>query len=1271
MYSMAVTRLKIWPLMLALVSIVASACSTASDTETRAIPTATTESVPTPSFESPVATQQMSGNAPMTVQFSIHDAPGIVSAEWDFGDGTTSTDLTPEHIFITPGNYEVQLTATGLAGESVAVTYNIEVSPDPELVAAQTIVPLPTPTREPSPTAVTAPTPVPTTISTPTLPPTSTTTPTANPTPTPVASETDTLKVLSASDTLTVDEVNANTVAFRGHSYLFVDGASGWEDANAFAVSLGGYLVTINDSDENAFIADLIEKLDRGGFQIGLSDQVDEGQFVWANDDPVTYTNWNPGEPNDSGAGEDYVLVGSRFGAMWNDWVGFLDKFIVEFESPPASSTLMKWDFTAGTLGWRGNSDITNLRSTDKGLEFESIRTDPHLVSSPLYGMNEDLIVSIRVKSSSTGGAKLYYGLAHSEATSATFQLLHDGQWHEISLRIPGIENGGTLRFDPSTGPGTLTIEWMEVSAASRRVVPATPAAKLTPTPAPTAAGPSFVDRSTELLPNIHNHARGATVGDVDGDGDLDILVATSPGEAPLYDSHLDFVLNINNGDGAFTDEARLRLPEGAFNSVVASGSTFLDVDGDGDLDVYVTHGDTSGKFSTNHENFRNLLWINNGSGVFVDESDFRLPRLLHSTVDSTSADVDGDGDADLLVGNANYIGTGEQNILLLNNGSGVFTNATAARLPVANDITVNVALADIDGDDDFDAIVNNTSLSVGTRVWINDGTGVFSDETDDRLLALSSTADLEVSDVTGDGALDILISSNGSSPRLFINSGIGVFTEETSERIPLIFPNSYGIDAADIDGDGDSDLFVSAGDELNYLLINDGKGFFSDATDVAMLVSVPSGVSVTFADCDGDGDPDIYLPIMWERQDILLENRSRQLALVTHPGNSPAALDPNQAVGVIAAGIGHYCAVTVNTGLMCWGDSSEGQLGIGARSARSVPVDVVGLQDGLAAVSAGYRFTCAVMIDGGARCWGMNDSGQLGDGTTTLRTTPVDVTEIPGGVATISAGNNHACAVTTGGGVKCWGENDYGQLGNGTTVNSVTPVDVTGLASGVSSVSAGSKHTCAVMIEGGARCWGDNAVGQLGDGTNLDRTTPVTVVDLPGGIFAVSAGNHTCAVTMVGGVKCWGGGITDQLQNPVLTLGDGTTTMSNTPLDVTGLNEPVFDVSVGSAHSCALTVTRKLHCWGRGRSGQLGDYKRTDSPEPVDVYAPSSSFVAVSSGTQVTCAVTTKGEAMCWGRSFEGSLGTGDSRFSPAIPTDVIDLGPIATSRPILPLDS
>lgn len=198
-----------------------------------------------------------------------------------------------------------------------------------------------------------------------------------------------------------------------------------------------------------------------------------------------------------------------------------------------------------------------------------------------------------------------------------------------------------------------------------------------------------------------------------------------------------------------------------------------------------------------------------------------------------------------------------------------------------------------------------------------------------------------------------------------------------------------------------------------------------------------------------------------------------------------------------ISASEDHTCGVTTAGAAKCWGWNPDGRLGGNPGYSWPVPVEVSGLTNGILAITTGAQGTCALTSAGGVKCWGSNWSGSAGDGTNTERDVPVDVIGLGNGVAAITTGSYHGCALTAVGGVKCWGYNRYGQLGNGTTFDQYKPVDVMGLTSDVTSISAGEYHACAVTAAGGVKCWGANSYGQLGDGTTTQRTAPVNVSGL------------------------------------------------------------------------------------------------------------------------------------------------------------------------------
>jgi len=339
--------------------------------------------------------------------------------------------------------------------------------------------------------------------------------------------------------------------------------------------------------------------------------------------------------------------------------------------------------------------------------------------------------------------------------------------------------------------------------------------------------------------------------------------------------------------------------------------------------------------------------------------------------------------------------------------------------------------------------------------------------------------------------------------------------------------------------------------------------------------------------------------------------------------------------VDKVSSGYGHSCALLSTNALKCWGWNSDGQLGDGTTQDHIAPALVVGFSEGLVDVSAGGFHTCALEETGVMKCWGENSSGQLGDGTLISRSTPDEVFGLGGAVSMLSAGYAHSCAVDTSGALKCWGNNQYGQLGDGTIISKNIPIEVIGLSSGVAGVSAGMNHTCAVLNNGGIKCWGSNQYGQLGDGTTTDRTIPGDVNGLTSGAAMVSAGGlHTCAVLSNGGVKCWG-------YNHHGQLGNQTTVDRSSPVTVVGLSG-FAQVSAGGYHSCAVSSTGIEKCWGGNYSGQLGDGTNTNRSTPVDVSGLNSGVSIISAGYEHSCAVLPSGEVRCWGGDAYGQLGDG-----------------------------
>ncbi|NIL44150.1 cell wall anchor protein [Salinispora arenicola] len=361
-------------------------------------------------------------------------------------------------------------------------------------------------------------------------------------------------------------------------------------------------------------------------------------------------------------------------------------------------------------------------------------------------------------------------------------------------------------------------------------------------------------------------------------------------------------------------------------------------------------------------------------------------------------------------------------------------------------------------------------------------------------------------------------------------------------------------------------------------------------------------------------------------------------------------------SMSLAAAENGPSAAIRASDTYFAWGDNSDGQLGNGTITGSSTPVDVY-LPAGttITAVTAGGLHSLALTSTGAVLAWGRNFSGQLGNGDTTNRSTPVDV-DLPAGttITAIAAGAFHSLALTSAGTVLAWGENLHGQLGNGGTTNMSTPVGVS-LPAGVTitAVAAGAFHSLAVTSTGAVLAWGDNSNGQLGNGTTTGSSTPVDV-DLPAGttITAVAAGvagaAHSLALTSTGAALAWGNNADGQ-------LGNGDTTNRSTPVDVDlPAGVTIAAVAAGGLHSLALTAAGAVVAWGRNVSGQLGNGTTTGSSTPVDVDLPTGATItAIAAGFDFGLALTAAGAVVAWGRNASGQLGDGTTT-NRSTPVDV-----------------
>jgi alpha-tubulin suppressor-like RCC1 family protein len=423
--------------------------------------------------------------------------------------------------------------------------------------------------------------------------------------------------------------------------------------------------------------------------------------------------------------------------------------------------------------------------------------------------------------------------------------------------------------------------------------------------------------------------------------------------------------------------------------------------------------------------------------------------------------------------------------------------------------------------------------------------------------------------------------------------------------------------------------------------------------------------------------------------------------------GTTAEALSPAQVGSATtwrsaAGGRAHTCAARTDNTLWCWGDNAFGTLGLGDLVERLNPVQVtsgtpwstqaqgsVGEQtcttrsDGTlwcwgdvgamnvtpvqldaattwSVPAAGGEFGCGIRTDGSLWCWGRNGSGRLGVGDTGHRVVPTRV-----GVATtwssVTAGMAHACGLRTDGTLWCWGENGAGQLGVGGGASSQNaPVQVTAPAStGWTSVTAGTRFTCATRTGGALYCWGENNIGQLGINSTINQNAPAQVgVPSATGWSSVRAGwQHACALRSAT-LYCWGDGGNGR-------LGLGTAANHSTPQQVPGTTWS--QLSLGADHTCAIKSDGTLWCWGTGGEGRLGNGSTVEASSPTQV-GSATTWRTVTGGRMHTCGTQTGPTVWCWGNNEYGQLGLGDTTARltptqiPGVPGRPITSGPASS---------
>ena len=449
------------------------------------------------------------------------------------------------------------------------------------------------------------------------------------------------------------------------------------------------------------------------------------------------------------------------------------------------------------------------------------------------------------------------------------------------------------------------------------------------------------------------------------------------------------------------------------------------------------------------------------------------------------------------------------------------------------------------------------------------------------------------------------------------------------------------------------------------------------------------------------------------------LESSGNAFRFDTFGSSVPVGVTDISNATAITAGRGYSCALHQTGSISCWGNDDYGQLGDGTNNYSSVPVKVQGIDDA-AAISAGAWSSCALHNDGNISCWGDNGEGQLGNGTGGTfhdhSPVPVKVMGIDDATAitTGSFVDSHSCALHQTGTISCWGNNNYGQLGNGTGGNegdmSLVPVEVQGIDDATAitalaqscalhqngtiscwgnnlttppdfltippdfneepttvpvkvvniddatAISTGWGHSCALHQNGTISCWGDNTFGQLGDGTGNDlaeySSVPVKVVNIDDATAISTDWTHSCALHQNGTISCWGNNEDGQ-------LGDGTGgnegDYSSVPVKVVNIDDATA-ISTDWGHSCALHQNGTISCWGRNLTAQLDDNEEPTSSVPVKVQGIEEA-TAITAGSGYSCALHQTGNISCWGSNYRGALGDG-TYISSFVPRFVVGFG-------------
>ncbi|MGY8699390.1 MAG: RCC1 domain-containing protein, partial [Candidatus Poseidoniales archaeon] len=421
------------------------------------------------------------------------------------------------------------------------------------------------------------------------------------------------------------------------------------------------------------------------------------------------------------------------------------------------------------------------------------------------------------------------------------------------------------------------------------------------------------------------------------------------------------------------------------------------------------------------------------------------------------------------------------------------------------------------------------------------------------------------------------------------------------------------------------------------------GNGGTSNQNSPTLTSSLGAGRTAALSERDLDGDG--VLNIFDSTPYPATTNPSNPLPQRNVPGFQEGSIYTNST---LSSGGAHTCAILDNGAVSCWGEGDYGQLGNGGISQQKSPIltSSLGINRTSVALSSGAGHTCAILDNGAVSCWGEGDYGELGNGGTSQQNSPSLTSSLGTGrtAVALSSGTAYTCAILDNGSVSCWGSGKDGHLGNGGTSDKLTPTLTSSLGAGRTAValSVGPAHTCAILDNGAVSCWGAGGYGQLGNGGSSNKLTPTLTSSLGAGRTAVALSvgyAHTCAILDNGAVSCWGGGANGK-------LGNGGTSNKLTPTLTSslGTNRTAIALSSGHHYTCAILDNGAVSCWGEGGAGRLGNGGTSNklTPTLTSSLGTNRTVVALSSGEYHTCAILDNGSISCWGIGINGQLGNG-----------------------------